>query len=138
MKFLKFLGIKYNNLDKDFSNEEVYTEEKTKKNEYISIGDINPCLEEKSSDMKIKVFSLQRHENISEILDRIRDRKTVCLINISMLRDKDPEELRRAIHKLKKTSSAVSGDVVSFSHDWVLVVPNNVEIERRAERTSQL
>ncbi len=54
----------------------------------------------------------------------------MCLIDIHLLRNKDPDELRRAIDKLKKTLNAVSGELVGFHENWILAAPKNVHIHK--------
>jgi SepF-like predicted cell division protein (DUF552 family) len=132
MGFLDFLKTKQ--IDNDFYKKDNYEKSKSYE-EYITIEDINPIHKEKTnSKLKIKVFSLENHMDTRNILERIRDKNTICLINIRILRDKDAEELKRSIDKLKRTADALGGDVVSFSSDWVLASPENIEIERRERK----
>ena len=97
--------------------------------DYLSITDGDAKhLDEKLLD--VRVFVLDDYENIRDILDVIRSEKTLCLIDIHLLRNKDPDELRRAIDKLKKTVEAVSGDLVGFHENWILAAPKNVHIHK--------
>ena len=78
----------------------------------------------------VKVFVLDDYDNIRDILDVIRGEKTMCLIDIHLLRNKDPDELRRAVDKLKKTIEAVSGELVGFHENWILAAPKHVHIHK--------
>lgn len=80
--------------------------------------------------LDVKVFVLDDYDNIREILDVIRSEKTMCLIDIHLLRNKDPDELRRAVDKLKKTIEAVNGELVGFHENWILAAPKNVHIHK--------
>jgi len=86
--------------------------------------------EESSSKVIVRPFILKDFEDIKEILDSLRRGKTVCLVNIKPLKDKDLIELKRAINKLKKTTDAVEGEIAGFGEDWIVVAPSFAEIYR--------
>lgn len=98
--------------------------------DYLSIteGDVLKGAEEHSLD--VRVFVLDDYENIRDILDVIRGAKTMCLIDIHLLRNKDPDELRRAVDKLKKTVEATGGELVGFHENWILSAPQGVHIHK--------
>jgi SepF-like predicted cell division protein (DUF552 family) len=79
---------------------------------------------------EVRVFLLDEYDNIRDILDVIRSERTMCLIDIHLLRSKDPDELRRAVDKLKKTVEAVDGDLVGFHENWILAAPKNIHIHK--------
>ncbi|MCA9486636.1 cell division protein SepF [Candidatus Woesearchaeota archaeon] len=109
--------------------QEQYVEDES--DDYLSITDENSKLsggDEKV--LEVRVFVLDDYENIREILDVIREEKTMCLIDIHLLRNKDPDELRRSIDKLKKTVEAVGGELVGFHENWVLSAPRKVHIHK--------
>ena len=81
-------------------------------------------------ELEVRVFVLDSYDNIRDILDVIRNEKTMCLIDIHLLRNKDPDELRRSIDKVKKTCEAVDGELVGFHENWVLAAPRNVHIHK--------
>jgi SepF-like predicted cell division protein (DUF552 family) len=54
----------------------------------------------------------------------------MCLIDIHLLRNKDPDELKRAVDKLKKTVEAISGELVGFHENWILAAPRNVKVHK--------
>lgn len=80
--------------------------------------------------VNVRVFMLDDYESIRDILDVIRGEDTVCLIDIHLLRNKDPDELRRAVDKLKKTLEAIDGELVGFHENWVLAAPKHVHIHK--------
>lgn len=109
--------------------DEEYVEDSS--DDYLSITEFDTAPsphEDKIVD--VRVFVLDDYENIRDILDVIRGEKTMCLIDIHLLRNKDPDELRRAVDKLKKTVSAVGGELVGFHENWVLAAPKNVHIHK--------
>lgn len=85
----------------------------------------------KDHDVEVEVFVLDDYDNIRSILDVIRTETTLCLIDIHLLRNKDPDELKKAIDKLKKTIEAVNGELIGFHENWVMATPKNVKIRRK-------
>ena len=130
MVFKKFFKKK----DREFYREEAYKPTNKVEKDYIPFYETSTKEEvfSKSSDEKysIKVFRLENQEQVREISDRIRDRKTICLIDIHILRERDEEELRRIIHRIKKTAQVVDGEVVGFSAEWILAAPENISIDK--------
>ncbi|MBW2975478.1 cell division protein SepF [Candidatus Woesearchaeota archaeon] len=94
---------------------------------YVELGS-----EKKVSESKITVrpFVLQDFESIKQILDALRNGRTIALINIKALKEKDLVELKRAINKLKKTCDAIEGDIAGFGDDWIAAVPSFARIHR--------
>ena len=85
---------------------------------------------DKSSKIVVRPFILDDFENIKGILDSLREGRTVALINIKPLKDKDLVELKRSINKLKKTCDAIEGDIAGFGDDWIAAVPSFAHIHR--------
>ena len=105
--------------DSDFSaNEEEYVELNTK------------VSQEESKEVIVRPFVMEDFSDIKVILDNLRKGNTIALVNIRPLKDRDIIELKRAISKLKKTCSAIDGDIAGFGDDYVVVVPNFAKIHR--------
>lgn len=106
--------------------------------DYLSITEQHETSSSSGGDedqlVNVRVFVLDDYENIRDILDVIRGEKTMCLIDIHLLRNKDPDELRRAIDKLKKTVNAVGGELVGFHENWVLAAPRYVHIHKGSKQ----
>ena len=64
--------------------------------------------------LTVRPFVISDFESIKPILDSLREGKTIALINIKPLKDKDIIELKRAINKLKKTCDALEGHIASL------------------------
>ena len=86
-----------------------------------------------NSQVTVRPFSISDFQDIKPILDAIRGRETVCLVNIRPLKDKDLVELKRAINKLKKTTDAVEGDIAGFGEDYIVICPDWARIYRSPE-----
>lgn len=101
--------------------------EEAEKEAYVELGTEG---ERGESKITVRPFILQDFESIKPILDSLRDGKTVALVNIRPLKDKDLVELKRAINKLKKTCDAIEGDIAGFGEDWIAAVPSFAKIHR--------
>jgi SepF-like predicted cell division protein (DUF552 family) len=106
-------------LDKIFGQDEAdYLEQS-----YVDKKDID-------KKIKIRIFNLENIETIDEITKMVREGKTIALINIKPLKDKDFLGLKVVMNRLKKHADAMSGDIAGLSEDWVVMVPNIASIER--------
>ena len=109
-------------------NKEEFVEEDT--GDYLSISEDHIEHQKKKREFTVKVFVMDDYDSIREILDAIREERTLCLIDIHLLRNKDPDELRRSVDKLKKTAEAVNGELVGFHENWVMATPKYVHIHK--------
>lgn len=95
--------------------------------EYIELS----MEEEKNKEGKIKIVI----ENLSSVADsdriqeKIREGKIV-FFKIKELREKDLDELKRAVSRISKTCSAIGGDIAGVSEDWIIATPSFAVIER--------
>lgn len=86
----------------------------------------------------VRPFVLEDFSDVKPILDALRESNTIALINIKPLKNKDIVELKRAISKLKKTTSAIDGDVAGFGEDYLVAVPAFAEIHRSKGTTQEV
>lgn len=102
-----------------------YTEEYVEVNpEKVRLGD---------NKVLVRPFVMDDFEDIKGILESLRDGKTIALINIQPLKDKDLVDLKRAINKIKKTCDALDGDVAGFGDDWICATPAFARIHRSTQ-----
>lgn len=102
--------------------------------DYLQI-DENAKLQAKAK-VVVKTFSLREFSDIREPLDALREGYTIALINVTELRQKDLNELKRAITKLKKTCEAIEGDVAGFGDDWLVATPAFAQVFRAMQSAS--
>ena len=109
------------------------TSESPRKEEegYVELGAETEAKPE--SRITVRPYVIEDFENIKPILDALREGRTIALINIKPLKDRDLVELKRAINKLKKTTDAIEGDIAGFGDDWIAVTPNFASIYRKKE-----
>ncbi|MFH1276589.1 MAG: cell division protein SepF [Candidatus Woesearchaeota archaeon] len=119
------------NLKEKFSKPVEEDEYQDHNDTYVEVGS-TPVKEERSKVL-VRPFVMEEFEDIKDILDVLREGKTIALVNIKPLREKDIVELKRAISKLRKTCEAIDGDIAGFGEDYVVAVPYFAQIYRNKE-----
>ncbi len=85
-------------------------------------------IHKKSAKIFVKYFILTDFSDIKPVIDSLREGYTIALIKIKPLKDKDMNELKRAINKVKRTAEAIDGEIVGIDEDWIIAVPNFIEV----------
>lgn len=101
----------------------------TEEQGYVELGAESSL--ESGVKVLVRPFVITDFESIKVILDSLREGRTIALINIKPLKDKDIVELKRAINKLKKTCDAIEGDIAGFGDNWIAAVPSFAHIYRQ-------
>ncbi len=107
---------------------------KSEEPEYIEI-DLGQ--EVKKSKVLVRPFVLKKFEDVSEILNTLREGYTIAVIDIAPLKQKDLIELKRSITKIKKTADALEGEVAGFGDSIVIVTPSFAEIYKPKKQTRE-
>jgi SepF-like predicted cell division protein (DUF552 family) len=113
--------------------------DKIKKGFSSAFGSQDPTLEEdyieidlgrevKRSKVIVRPFVLKSFEDVTPILNVLREGYTIAVIDIKQLRSKDLIELKRAISKIKKTADALEGTIAGFGENVIIVTPQFAEI----------
>ncbi|MBT3404760.1 cell division protein SepF [archaeon] len=97
-------------------------------NEYLEI-DLD-SEEKETKKVLVKLFVLKDYNEVNAILNVLREGYTIAVIDISVLKKKDPIELKRAISKIKKTTEALEGNIAGFLENTVIVTPAFAKISR--------
>ncbi len=119
------------NIKINFPSEE-HVEEK---DEYIELSP--GVMDRTSSKIVVKYFTLLDFEDTKNILDSLRDGYTIAFIKIRPLKEKNINELRRAVDKIKKTCFALEGEVVGLEEDWIVATPPYVQVFRGANSQNE-
>jgi len=93
--------------------------------EYI---EIDLGREVKKTKIIVRPFVLKTFEDITPILNSLREGYTIAVIDIKVLRSKDVIELKRAISKIKKTADALEGNIAGFGENIIIVTPQFADI----------
>lgn len=95
--------------------------------EYIEI-DLGQ--ENKSNKVLVKLFVLKSYEDSNEVLNALREGYTITVMDIKILRQKDPIELKRAVSKIKKTIEALQGSIAGFGENILIATPSFAKISK--------
>jgi SepF-like predicted cell division protein (DUF552 family) len=74
--------------------------------DYLEI-DVNGAQEAKNR-VVVRPFTLKQYDDITDILNALREGYTIAVIDIKPLRTKDVIELKRSVAKIKKTVEAMA------------------------------
>jgi len=89
--------------------------------------------EEREGKVLVKLFVLKKYEDVNVILNVLREGYTIAIIDIKVLKSKDPIELKRAVSKIKKTTDALEGNIAGFGENLLIVTPPFAQIQREAQ-----
>jgi len=92
--------------------------------------------EEREGKVLVKLFVLKKYEDVNVILNVLREGYTIAIIDIKVLKSKDPIELKRAVSKIKKTTDALEGNIAGFGENLLIVTPPFAKIQRDVQPTS--
>ncbi|UZE93620.1 MAG: cell division protein SepF [Candidatus Pacearchaeota archaeon] len=95
--------------------------------EYI---EVDTGKEEKRVNIVVRPFILKSFDDVTRILEVLREGYTIALVDIKPLKQKDVVELKRAISKLKKTVDALEGNIAGFGENTIVATPSFVDIYR--------
>jgi len=91
--------------------------------------------EEREGKVLVKIFVLEKYEDVNVILNVLREGYTIAIIDIKVLKSKDPIELKRAVSKIKKTTDALEGNIAGFGENLLIVTPPFAQIQRESQPT---
>lgn len=102
--------------------------------EYI---EIEVGKEIKKSKILVRPFVLKSFDDVTKILNALREGYTIAVIDIAQLRAKDIIEVKRAVAKIKKTVEALEGDIAGFGENILIATPNFAEIYKGEKITTE-
>ena len=98
----------------------------TNEEEYVELD-----MGERESEEKI-IIQVEKLDNLldtNRIQGKIREGK-VLFVKIKEFKERDINELKRALEKVKRTCLAVEGDIAGIGEDWIICTPKNAKIHR--------
>ena len=84
--------------------------------------------EAKKSKVLVRPFMLKTFDDVTPILNALRDGYTIAVVDIKPIKNKDVIELKRAIAKIKKTTDALEGSIAGFGENIIIATPPFAEI----------
>lgn len=103
------------------------SDEGMEQNDYI---EIDLSQEKKNRKVSVKLFVLKQYEDVTQILNAIRDGYTIAVVDIKQMKQKDSIELKRAISKIKKTIDALEGSIAGFGENLIIATPSFAQIHK--------
>lgn len=79
--------------------------------------------------VSVRIENLDNFSDADRIQAMLRNGNVVFL-KIKELREKDINELKRAVDRLRKTVTASNGDIVGVDEDYLIVTPNFARVFR--------
>jgi len=105
--------------------EKFKTKEKVEEGEdFVEVGPT-----EEGGKISVRVENLKDYADIEKVQGLVRE-GNVIFLKIRDLREKDMSELKRAVEKLKKTCTAMNGDMVGVDEDFLVITPKFAKIYR--------
>ncbi len=104
---------------RDFDEEEEYVE-------------LDFDAKEEAGKAYIKVEKMEGYADSEKVQRAVRD-GFIVLVNIKELKEKDINELKRAITRIRKTCLAINGDIAGVGEDWIIVTPEFARVYREPE-----
>ena len=88
--------------------------------------------EEPENKVQVKLFVLKQYDDVTTILNALREGYTIAIIDFKVLKQKDPIELKRAVSKIKKTVDALEGSIAGHEN-IVIVTPSFAKIYKQED-----
>jgi SepF-like predicted cell division protein (DUF552 family) len=79
--------------------------------------------------VNVRIETLSDYADADRVQNLVREGNVVFL-RINQLRMKDIGELKRAVDKLRKTCTAMNGDIVGVGEDFLIITPQFARIYR--------
>lgn len=87
--------------------------------------------------ISVKVETLRNYGDAERIQQMVRE-GNVVFVRIRDLRQKDINELKKSVERVRKTVAAMEGDIVGVDEDFLIVTPNFAKVYRGKEETGMV
>ena len=81
--------------------------------------------------VSIKTYQLTCFDDTKRIVSELREGRTIMLIDVSTIKEKDIIDLKRSVNKLKTATAEMGGEIAGLGGDWLLIAPVFAEIWRQ-------
>jgi len=105
---------------------------KSKPDNYIELELEKEDGSKTAKNISVEVEKIQDYADSDRIQKKVRD-GSILLVKIRDLKQKDMNELKRAIARIKKTCMAINGDIAGIGEDWMIVTPAIAKVYRESE-----
>lgn len=101
--------------------EEIKDEELLEVSEDVEKGEVQA--------VPIEVIQLEEYKDAEEVQKSVREGKIV-FVKIKRLKEKEMGDLKRAIERIRKTCTAVDGDIAGVDENYIIVTPSYARVVR--------
>ena len=86
----------------------------------------------------LRVLSLNDFTDVEGVLDHLRDRSNVVILKVKPSLVSEKMELKRALKRIQRTTSAIGGDIAGIKEDIIVITPPSMKIARAGGEQSVL
>lgn len=99
--------------------------------------EIETGAKQSNSKVMVKTFVLKTYDDITPILNTLREGYSIAIIDIKSLKSKDVVELKRVVSKIKKTVEAIEGSIAGFGDNVIIATPSFAKVQKGTVDESQ-
>ena len=88
-----------------------------------------PEIVENKDHLKVVIEKLDSYVDTDRIVRKAKS-GSIVIAKIKDLKEKNMDELKNSINKIKSSAAMFKGDVVGVSDEWLVITPPTVEIKR--------
>ncbi|MBI2583976.1 MAG: cell division protein SepF [Candidatus Aenigmarchaeota archaeon] len=85
--------------------------------------------DERLHKIPIQVDKISEYADSDRIQRKVRE-GAIMLVKVRELKDKNINELKRAVERIRRTTEAIGGEIVGAGDDWIIVSPSIAKIMR--------
>ncbi len=93
---------------------------------------VPPLTPQPPKTVYLKTLTLNSLEELDKIKGEL-ETGNIAIIRLTPLLDKDLDDVKRAVRKLKKIIEEIDGDIASLGEDRIVVTPSRVKIWREKD-----
>ena len=106
------------------------SEEKIQERDLLELSD--EVEEGEVRAVPIEVVELEEYQDAEEVQKSVREGRIV-FVKIKRIKESDMSDLKRAIERIRKTCTAVDGDIAGVDENYIVVAPSYAEVVREEE-----
>ncbi len=82
-----------------------------------------------SSRIPLEIERIEMLDDSDRVQEKLREGR-ILIVKIKGLKEKDIGELKRAIDRIKRTCTALNGDLAAIGDEWLLATPGGAKIHK--------
>jgi len=82
-----------------------------------------------SSRIPLEIERIEVLDDSDRVQEKLREGR-ILIVKIKGLKEKDMGELKRAVDRIKRTCTALNGDLAAIGDEWLLATPGSAKIHK--------